>query len=107
MNMSYENRPQSEIKVLGETNLITKESGDVIGKILRREEYAPNKFRIVEYFYDTGELYMRSELTGGTAPNYDYRVENYYNRDGVLMKTITYHRTYNSNGTLLSEELVQ
>ena len=51
-----------------------------------------------------GTLIMKSVLFGGTSPSYTTRTETYYAQDGTTVSsTITYTRTYDSNGNIASE----
>ena len=102
--MRYDERPQAEVKVLGEVTSIRKDLSANVGRIVRKEEYAPSKFRVVEFYDKSGNLAMRSELIG-TPPRYDYRVETYYNANGEVVSTIRYRRVYFASGQLYSEEI--
>jgi len=104
--MRYEERPQSEVKVLGEITSIYKDLVSNIGKIVRSDEYEEGKFKIVEFYDRSGNLLMKSELMGTSAP-YEYRTETYYNTSGDVVSTIKYKRTYDGSGNLLSEEIDQ
>jgi len=102
MSMRYEDRPQAENKILGETTFTYKTLGTSIGRIVRSEQYATGKFRVVEFYDTDNRLIMKSELQG-TAPTYEYRVETYYTPSGIVAYTVTYHREYDSSNILVSE----
>jgi len=104
--MRYEERPNSDVKVLGEITSVYKELYSNFGGVVRSDEYVVGKFRIVEFYDRSGRLFMKSELIGSSIP-YDYRVETYYNANGDLVSTVRYRRTYDANNLLLSEELDQ
>lgn len=104
IKMRYEERPQSEVKVLGEITSIRKDISTNVGKIIRMDEYAAGKFRVVEFYDKSGNLVMKSELTG-TPPQYSYRLETYYNANGEVISTIRYRRIYFLSGQLYSEEI--
>jgi len=104
--MRYEERPQSEVKVLGEITSIYKDLSSNVGKIVRSDEYVTGKFRIVEFYDKSGKLVMKSELVGISVP-YEYRIETYYNTNGDVVSTIKYKRTYDESDSLLSEEIDQ
>jgi len=106
MSMRYEDRPQAENKILGETTFTYKTLGTSIGRIVRSEQYATGKFRVVEFYDTDNRLIMKSELQG-TAPTYEYRVETYYNTNGDVVSTIKYKRTYDESDNILSEEIDQ
>jgi len=102
--MRYEERPQSDAKVLGEVTSIYRDLSSNVGKVVRSDEYTSGKFRIVKFYDRTGALLMKSELVGISAP-YDYRIETYYNTKGDVISSIRYRRTYDENGVLLGEEI--
>jgi len=104
--MRYDERPQAEVKVLGEITSIYKDLASNIGKVVRSDEYQEGKFRIVEFYDRSGRLLMKSELTGISVP-YEYRVETYYNTNGDVVSTIKYKRTYDESDNILSEEIDQ
>lgn len=104
IKMRYEERPNSDVKVLGEITSVYKDLFSNIGKIVRSDEYVTGKFRIVEFYDKSGRLVMKSELVGISVP-YDYRIETYYNVNGDVVSSIRYRRTYDENGLLLSEEI--
>ena len=102
--MRYEERPNSDVKVLGEITSVYKDLSSNIGKIVRSDEYVTGKFRVVEFYDKSGNLVMKSELTG-TPPQYSYRLETYYNANGEVISTIRYRRIYFLSGQLYSEEI--
>lgn len=104
--MRYEERPQAEVKVLGEITSVYKDLASNIGKVVRSDEYQEGKFRIVEFYDRSGRLLMKSELTGISVP-YEYRTETYYNTNGDVVSTIKYKRTYDESDNILSEEIDQ
>lgn len=61
-------------------------------------------FTIVEYKRADGTLYAKSELSGGTSPQYTTRTITYYDTDGTtVLRTDTFTLTYDANGDLISE----
>jgi hypothetical protein len=61
-------------------------------------------FTIVEYKRADGTLFARSELSGGTSPQYTTRTITYYDTDGTtVLKTDTFILTYDADGELISE----
>ena len=106
MSMRYEERPQAQVKVLGNN---TFQSKDVIigtGRIIRRDQYALGKFRVVEFYDNSGKLTMKSELVG-EPPQYEYRIETYYDANGQVVYTVQYARTYDEYSNLLSEQVIR
>ena len=104
--MRYDERPQAEVKVLGEITSVYKDLASNVGKVVRSDEYQEGKFRIVEFYDRSGRLLMKSELTGISVP-YEYRTETYYNTNGDVVSTIKYKRTYDESDNILSEEIDQ
>ena len=106
MSMRYEDRPQSEVKVLGDNTFQSKDV--VIGnsRIVRRDQYALGKFRVVEFYDNSGKLTMKSELVG-EPPQYEYRIETYYDANGQVLYTVQYARTYDEYSNLLSEQIIR
>jgi len=104
--MRYEDRLQSEVKVLGNN---TFQSKDVIigtDRIIRRDQYALGKFRVVEFYDNSGKPTMKSELVG-EPPQYEYRIETYYDANGQVVYTVQYARTYDEYSNLLSEQVIR
>ncbi|KEQ23728.1 hypothetical protein [Paenibacillus tyrfis] len=68
---------------------------------------ANGKYTIIEYKRQgSNTLYSKSELSGtvDSKGNYPIRKQYYYDSDGItVIKTITYTRTFDSNGELLNE----
>ena len=85
--MRYDERPQAEVKVLGEITSVYKDLASNIGKVVRSDEYVTGKFRIVEFYDKSGRLVMKSELIGTSVP-YEYRIETYYNVNGDVVSSI-------------------
>jgi len=105
MSMRYEDRPQSEVKVLGDNTNISKTYGDRICKIVREQPDGEGKYKIVKFYDADNNLIMVSELQELNGV-YEYRTEKYYNSNGVLQRTITYYLQYDSDGNLVSEEVL-
>ena len=67
---------------------------------------AEGMFTVIEYKTKetTPILVMKSTLSGGTAPQYTTRTEEWYASDGVTVEeTISYSLSYDADGDLVSE----
>ena len=102
--MRYEERPQSENKVLGEITSIYRNLLPNVRKVTRSEEYSSSKFKVVECYDRDGIKLVRSELVGNTIP-YEYRVETYYDKYGGVVFSIRYRRIFDEKGLIISEEV--
>lgn len=104
MSMRYEDRPQSEVKVLGDNISTYRDEYIPFGKIVRRDEYETGKFQIVEFYDMYGNLLIKSELQL-VDDKALYRIETHYNTKGIVIRTVKFRRTYDSSGNLISEEV--
>lgn len=61
-------------------------------------------YTVVEWRRIDGTLYKKSELSGGTPPQYANRIVTYYAKDGTtVLKQVVYSLNYNEVGELVSE----
>jgi len=74
-------------------------------KMVKSVKDSEGMFSVVEYrTRDADVLVMKSTLSGGTAPQYTTRTEEWYASDGVTVEeTIVYTLSYDSDGDLVSE----
>ena len=103
MSMRYEDRPQSENKILGETTFTYKTLGTTIGKIVREQPDDEGKYKVVKFYDLSGNLILISELQELNGV-YEYRKETRYDSNGVIQMVITYRLIYDQDGNLISEE---
>lgn len=73
--------------------------------IERSGKDAEGIFTVVETFRtDTGTRYSRSELSGGSSPEYAQRTVTWYEDDGTTERdSVTYDLTFDGDGDLTSE----
>jgi len=102
--MRYEERPNAEIKILGENTYQSKSSTNNNWKIIRKNPYGTGKFEIVEVYNKDNVLIAKSELSG-TQDKFEYRTVTYFETNGNVYRTITYLRNYDELGNLISEEI--
>lgn len=103
--MAYSERQDAQVRVIGTNTNISKTYGDRICKIVREQPDGEGKYKIVKFYDADNNLIMVSELQELNGV-YEYRTEKYYNSNGVLQRTITYYLQYDSDGNLVSEEVL-
>jgi hypothetical protein len=79
---------------------------DSLLSIYKSVKDANGIYTIVDYKRADGTLYMKSTLSGGTAPQYTTRTEVYYDAAGTTpVLTKTYTVSYDTDGAVVSEVL--
>jgi hypothetical protein len=98
--------PGSEMSILKVRDGEAVWEVDWVDLTKKRSDKESGIFKTIEWLDSTNTLRKKSELSGGTAPQFTTRTVTFYDTDGTtVLNTVVYSLSYDGDGDLEEEEL--